>query len=116
MLAQTRGRDGTGMCLSISHPQSRPAPQKGQLALIHKADLNTNADSGHMGPWDIWKLELPQDRCGQDPMRGPLLLTHNASRTDRRGSVLFPEANGGPKGFIRAFAFTQERQGSPELA
>lgn len=30
--------------------QKRPLPQKGQLALIHKADLNTNADCGHMGP------------------------------------------------------------------
>lgn len=49
MLVQTRGRDEAGTCLPISHPQSRPAPQKGQLALIHKTALNTDADRGHMG-------------------------------------------------------------------
>lgn len=105
MTAQTRGKDEAGMCLPVSHPQSRPTPQRGQLALIHKADLNTMQIVVTWEPvfrvfpvaWDIWKLELPQDRCGQDPMQDPPLLIHLAFRTDSRGSILFPEDNAGLK-------------------
>lgn len=49
-------------------------------------------------------------------MQDPPPLIHSAFRIDSRASVLSPEANGGPEGFIRAVAVTQEREGSPELA